>query len=239
FTDSHWDVKHMVRLLVTTRAYRQTSYVSPELKEIDPFNRLYARQSRFRLDAEFVRDNALAVAGFLTDKIGGESVKPYQPAGYWEFLNFPTRIWVHDKGENEYRRGLYTHWQRSFLHPSLVNFDAPSREECTAERARSNTPQQALTLLNDVTYVEAARNFAARILKECNGDTPTRIQWAYRTALSRDPRPEEIPILTALLEKQRQRYQTDIPAADDLLTTGESPQATNGATVELAASTGL
>jgi hypothetical protein len=134
---------------------------------------------------------------------------------------------------------LYTWWQRTFLNPTLLNFDAPSHEECTAERVRSNTPQQALTLLNDVTYVEAARNFAARIMKECNGDTPTRIKWAYNTALSRDPQPEEVPILTALLEKQRKRYEYDIAAADGVLTTGESPQATGVKTVELAAWTSV
>jgi hypothetical protein len=169
----------------------------------------------------------------------GPSVKPYQPAGYWEFLNFPKRQYDQDHGDSLYRRGLYTWWQRTFLNPSLINFDAPTHEECTAERVRSNTPQQALTLLNDVTYIEAARNFAARIIKECNGDTPTRIKWAYRTALSRDPRPEEIPILVSLLEKQRKRYQTDVPSADALLASGESPQATKVATVEWAAWTSV
>jgi hypothetical protein len=237
--DSHWDVKHMVRLLVTSRAYRQTSYASPELKEIDPFNRLYARQARFRLDAEFVRDNALSIAGLLTDKIGGESVKPYQPPGYWEFLNFPTRTWVNDKGDNEYRRGLYTHWQRSFLHPSLVNFDAPSREECTAERARSNTPQQALTLLNDPTYVEAARVFAQRILIHGGADLQQRLKFAWRTALSRPPKPGELAVLADLYTKHKQEYAADQKSAESIAAAGEAPKAKDLDAAELAAWTSV
>jgi hypothetical protein len=237
--DSGWDVKHMIRLMVTSGSYRQQSTPTKQLREKDPYNKWVARQGTFRLDAEFVRDNALSIAGLLSPKMFGPSVKPYQPEGYWDFLNFPKRKYDQDHGESLYRRGVYTWWQRTFLNPSLLNFDAPSHEECTAERTRSNTPQQALTLLNDVTYVEAARNFAARILSECNSDTPTRIKWAYHTALSRDPLPEEIPVLTALLEKQRTRYQTDVPSADALLATGESPPATNVATVEWAAWTGV
>src|SRR5262249_26520561 len=153
FMDSGWNVKHIVKLIVESRTYRQTSKCSSELKERDPANRLVARQGRFRLDAEFVRDNALAMSGLLCRHIGGPSVKPYQPAGYWAALNFPPREWQNDTGEKLYRRGLYTHWQRTFLHPSLLAFDASTREECTAARARSNIPQQALVLLNDPTYV--------------------------------------------------------------------------------------
>ncbi len=134
FMDSGWDVKHLVKLMATSATYRQTSVASDELRQIDPDNRWLARQGRFRLDAELVRDNALAVSGLLSPKIGGPSVKPYQPAGYWAYLNFPTREWANDHGENEYRRGLYTWWQRTFLHPSLQAFDAPTREECTVVR---------------------------------------------------------------------------------------------------------
>ena len=162
FMDSGWNVQHMIRTIVLSRTYRQASPASKELLTRDPDNRELARQSRFRLDAELVRDNALAISGLLVPKIGGPSAKPYQPEGYWENLNFPARTYVADTGENQYRRGLYTWWQRSFLHPSLVAFDAPSREECAADRNRSNIPQQALVLLNDPTYVEAARAFAAR-----------------------------------------------------------------------------
>src|SRR6185295_15607892 len=123
---------------------------------------------------------------------------PYQPVGYWENLNFPTREWQPSTDENQWRRGLYTWWQRSYMHPSLVAFDAPSREECTAERTRSNIPQQALTLLNDPTYVEAARAFAARILSECKGNTEQRLDWAWQQALQRAPTAEERKIVSAL-----------------------------------------
>src|SRR5207237_1115649 len=163
FMESGWNVKHVVRLMVTSGAYRQSSTAEREIVQKDPYNKWLARQNAVRLDAEFIRDNALAVSGLVSPAIGGPSVRPYQPDGYWDFLNFPKRNYVADKGESQYRRGLYTHWQRTFLHPSLVNFDAPSREECVAQRSQSNTPQQALTLLNDPTYVEAARVFAARI----------------------------------------------------------------------------
>jgi hypothetical protein len=240
FRDGHWDVKHMIRLMVTSTAYRQTSNASPKLKEVDPFNRLVARQARFRLDAEFVRDNALSIAGLLVTRIGGESVKPYQPDGYWDFLNFPKRTYQADRGESQYRRGLYTHWQRTFPHPSLVNFDAPSREECTAERTRSNTPQQALTLLNDPTYVEAARVFAQRILKECNTqDVTARFNWAWRTALGRTPRPEELKVLADLYAKHKTQYTQDPKSAEALASSGEVPREKSTDSVELAAWTSV
>lgn len=223
FMDSGWDVKHMVRTIVTSRTYRQVSTATPELLAADPYNREHARQSAFRLDAELVRDYALAVAGLLTPKIGGPSVKPYQPDGYWENLNFPTRQYVADTGESQYRRGLYTWWQRSFLHPSLLAFDAPSREECCAERSRSNIPQQALVLLNDPTYVEAARSFAARILAECNGSTSDRITWAWRQALQRAPRADELATIEQLLEKHAKVYREKPESATALLKFGLAP----------------
>src|SRR5205814_8954496 len=144
------------------------------LDTADPYNPLFAGQARFRLVAEAVRGSALATSGRLSAKVGGGSAKPYQPAGYWKYLNVPTREWMNDKGEEQYRRGLYTYWCRTFLHPSLLAFDAPTREECTVERPRSNTPQQALVLLNDPTYVEAARVFAERIIQTTK-DTDHRI----------------------------------------------------------------
>lgn len=226
FMDSGWDVKHMVRTIVTSRTYRQSSLAPRELQQRDPDNRELARQSRFRLDAELIRDNALAIAGLLALKIGGPSVKPYQPDGYWENLNFPPRTWVADMGESQYRRGLYIWWQRSFLHPSLLAFDAPPREECVADRPRSNTPQQALTLLNDPTYVEAARVFAARVLREGGADTPARLAWAWRQALQRAPRADELQIASALLEKHRAEYAQDSAAAAALLKIGQA--ATDG-----------
>jgi hypothetical protein len=155
------------------------------------------------------------MAGLLSPRIGGPSVKPYQPAGYWENLNFPTREYVADTGEPQHRRGLYVWWQRTFLHPSLLAFDAPSREECCAERSRSNIPQQALVLLNDPTYVEASRAFAARILKECQGSADDRVTWAWQQALQRPPRPEEREVAAQLLDKHRKTYreQPDLAAA--------------------------
>ena len=157
FIESGWNVKHMIRLMLMSETYRRSSVPTPELRQTDPLNRWLARQARFRLDAEMVRDNALLVSGLLVDRIGGNSVKPYQPAGYWKHLNFPKRAWRNDSDGNQYRRGVYTYWCRTFLHPSLLAFDAPSREECCVDRPRSNNPLQALVLLNDPTYVEAAR----------------------------------------------------------------------------------
>jgi hypothetical protein len=217
FMDMSWDVKKTVRLLVTSSAYRQSSVARADLKERDPFNRLVARQSRWRLDAEVVRDNALSVAGLLADKIGGGSVYPYQPKGYWSFLNFPGREWTNDSGEKAHRRGIYTWWQRTFPHPSLIAFDAPSREECCAERTRSNIPQQALVLLNDPTYVEASRALAERILKEGGAEADSKLQWAFRTAVSRKPTAAEVRVLSELFAKHRSEYAADKKAAETLV----------------------
>ncbi|MXZ00497.1 DUF1553 domain-containing protein, partial [Candidatus Poribacteria bacterium] len=223
FMESGWNVKHIVKLIVTSNAYRQSSKPSEVLQEKDPYNRLVARQSRWRLDAETIRDNMLLLSELLVPKIGGPSVKPYQPKGYYANLNFPKRTYIHDKDENQYRRGLYTHWQRTFLHPSMMAFDAPSRQECTAERATSNTPMQALTLLNDPTYVETARVFAARIIREGGDSVTDCINWAYQSVLSRLPRAEELEIMTNLYEKHKTEYTANLDAAGALITTGEAP----------------
>ncbi|MCA8987903.1 MAG: DUF1553 domain-containing protein [Planctomycetaceae bacterium] len=233
--DSGWDVKHMVRLIVTSKTYQQTSVATPALLAADPYNREHARQSAFRMDAELVRDYALSVSGLLVLNIGGPSVKPYQPGGYWENLNFPRREYDADKGESQYRRGLYTWWQRTFLHPSLMAFDAPSREECCAERNRSNIPQQALVLLNDPTYVEAARKFAERILTEGPKSTEERLRWAWQQALQRDPDAEELKVIEPLLAQHLQVYREDPQAAESLLKTGLAPRNTELDPVELAA----
>jgi len=214
--DSKWDVKHMVRLMVTSKTYRQVSEASPEMLARDPENRELTRQSRYRLEAEFVRDYALETSRLLVKKIGGTSVKPYQPEGYWENLNFPARNWDPSQGEAQYRRGLYTWWQRMFLHPSMLAFDATTREECTAERTRSNIPQQALALLNDPSYVEAARALALRVMKEAQGDDAARIAWLWREALQRLPTDEERGALMELLVKHRGEYKADLPAAQAL-----------------------
>lgn len=223
FMDSGWDVKHMVRTVVTSKTYRQTSVATPELLAADPLNRELARQSAYRVDAELVRDNALAVSGLLVAKVGGPSVKPYQPEGYWENLNFPQRKYVADQGDAQHRRGLYTWWQRSFLHPSLLAFDAPSREECCAERNRSNIPQQALVLLNDPTYVEAARAFAARVLRESSGRPDDRLNRAWQLALERDPLPFEAETVRRLLDKHLTDYRANPDAARALISTGVAP----------------
>jgi hypothetical protein len=239
FQEHGWDVKRTVRQIVLSRTYRQTSTASKELLARDPDNRLLARQGRFRLDAEQVRDNALTISGLLVRKIGGPSVKPYQPDGYWENLNFPTRTYTPDRGEDQYRRGLYTWWQRSFLHPSMVAFDAPSREECCAERNRSNIPQQALVLLNDPTYVEAARVFAGRILTEGGPDAEARLRYAWRRALQRSPRPEESATCRQLLERHLAQYSADPKAAEALLKVGFAPNPANLQPAELAAWTSV
>jgi hypothetical protein len=206
FMDSGWNVKHMVRTLVLSQAYRRSSRPTPELKEADPYNRYHARQSITRLEAEFVRDNALAVSGLLNARVGGPSAKPYQPAGYYRELNFPKREYVPDMNDNQYRRGLYVHRQRTFPHPSLQAFDAPSREECVAERPVSNTPLQSLVLLNDPTYVEAARAFAQRILQSGGGSLEERIDFAFREAFSRPPSAAERETLVRFYRSQWERF---------------------------------
>ncbi len=235
FMDSGWDMKHMVRTIVTSATYRQVSAATPELLAADPYNRECARQSAFRLDAELVRDTALAVSGLLVNSIGGPSVKPYQPDRYWENLNFPPRDYVPDTGGSQYRRGLYVWWQRTFPHPSLLAFDAPNREECTAERGRSNIPQQALVLLNDPTYVEAARSLAARVLRECAGDAEDRLTWTWQRVLQRNPRPEEVQTMRELLELHRAVYRDNPQAADELLKIGIAPVPAEIDKAELAA----
>lgn len=234
FMDSGWDVRHIVRAIVLSSTYRQTSEATPEQIARDPYNREHARQSRFRVDAELVRDSALAVSGLLVPRIGGPSVKPYQPDHYWENLNFPPRSYDTDTGEAQHRRGLYVWWQRTFLHPSLLAFDAPSREECAADRNRSNLPQQALVLLNDPTYVEAARVFAARILVEGGRDEGERIRWAWRRALQREPRAEEIRVAEELLAAQGAVHRKDPKGAGALISTGQSPVPTGLDPVEVA-----
>jgi hypothetical protein len=234
-----WNIKKLHKLILMSATYRQSSAVAKEVRERDPSNLWLARQGRHRLEAELVRDNALAVSGLLVKKIGGPSVKPYQPAGYWQFLNFPKRDWADDKGEDQYRRGMYTYWQRSFLHPSLLAFDAPSREECTAERPRSSTPLQALVLLNDPTYVEAARAFAELIFKEGGTSINDRLNWAYRQAVSRPIKPEEAKVLTALIQKHLEEYTADPKAAQQLLGTGQKPAPQGLPLPELAAWTSV
>ena len=221
FMESGWDIKHMVKLIVNSKAYRQSSYENEKLRTLDPENRLIARQSSFRIDAEFIRDNALSVSGLLVNKIGGPSVKPYQPSGYWENLNFPRRTYKADSGQNQYRRGLYTHWQRQFLHPALIAFDAPSREECTANRPRSNTPLAALVMLNDPTQVESARGLAQKILaNQSLIDDKSKIQAMVMQVLSRQALDDEITALKSLLKKHKTEFSNNPNAAKELVSVG-------------------
>jgi len=239
FMDSGWDMQHMIRVIVTSRTYKQSSVMTPALLAADPFNREHARQSAFRLDAELVRDAALQISGLLVAQIGGPSVKPYQPAGYWDNLNLSTRQYIYEGGDAQYRRGLYIWWQRSFLHPSLLAFDAPSREECCAERSRSNIPQQALVLLNDPTYLEASRAFAARILIEGSASTDDRIDFAWRHALQRHPRTDELKVARNLIEQHFAAYRKNPEAASKLLQVGLKPVSDKLDHTELAAWTHL
>jgi hypothetical protein len=234
-----WDVKRAIKQLVMSSAYRQSSKGTPALAAHDPYNQFLARQGRFRLDAEVIRDNSLAIGGLLVLRTGGTSVKPYQPAGYWAYLNFPTREWANDSGENQHRRGLYTFWQRTFLHPSLLAFDAPTREECTVERARSNTPQQALVLLNDPTYVEASRAFAERVLRRGGSSVAERVAYAFREALQRAPTADEAKVLGGLVERHLTHYRQDTAAAQAFLKVGQRPAPADLAVTELAAWTSV
>jgi hypothetical protein len=225
FISSHWNVRAMQRLIVTSATYRQGSKVTPELLERDPENRLLARGPRFRLPAEMVRDSALSLSGLMNSKIGGPSVLPYQPKGLWEEMafggDFSAQTYVQSHGSDLYRRSMYTFWKRSVPYPSLNTFDAPDREKCTARRSTTNTPLQALVLMNDPTYVEASRMFAERDLREAGQGTAQRIKYAFRLATDRDPSPKETEILEGLYKKEMVHYDTDKKAAEKLLAIGE------------------
>ena len=239
FRESGWDVKHLIKLIVSSRCYQQVSTVTPELLKRDPGNLCWSRQGRWRIDAEFVRDSALSISGLLANKRGGRSVKPLQPAGYWQNLNFPKRKWVADKGDDLHRRSLYTFWCRSFPHPDMVAFDAPSREECTAQRARSNIPQQALVLLNDPVFVETYRAFGRKLATETGDSTRQKLIRAWRSATSRPPSAGELKILTKLFQSQKLRYQADQTAAAAWAGAVKSPTGPDDSLSELAAWTSV
>jgi hypothetical protein len=239
FVETGWDVKRLVRAIVLSRAYRQASLDPPLLHERDPENRLFARQGRFRLPAEMIRDNALSISGLLVRTVGGPSAHPYQPDGYYAHLNFPKRSYKADTDLNQWRRGVYTHWQRQFLHPMLKAFDAPMREECTAQRPISNTPLAALALLNDPSFVEAARVLAARIVREGGTTDAKRLRWAWRTALSRSPDEREVSALTRLYQASRKHYAENTEAARQLVRTGLALSPSSLDAIELAAWTSV
>jgi len=237
-----WDVKALVRLIVTSATYRQSSVVTPVGLAKDPENHLLARAPRVRLHAEFIRDQALAVSGLLDQRVGGQSVSPYQPAGLWEELasrldgkNWTAQTYVQSHGDDLYRRTMYTFWKRTSPPPTLTTFDAPDRETCTVRRARTNTPLQALVLMNDPTYVEASRRFAERILREGGTSTEQRVRFAFRTVMARQPTDKEITILSALYQNQLDAFQSAPSEASKLLAIGESARDTALNSVELAA----
>ncbi len=227
FQENGWDVKRLMKQIMLSATYRQSSKISPALEERDPENVLLARGPRFRMDAELVRDNALAIAGLLSPKIGGKSVKPYQPEGVWEavaFVGSNTNSYKRDDGEALYRRSMYTFWKRTSPPPSLMAFDAPSRENCVARRARTNTPLQALVLMNDEQYIEAARQLAQRMLKEGGSQPADRLRYGFRLTTARDPNDRELAVLTAQLAAQLEHYKANPESAKKLLTLGTTPR---------------
>jgi hypothetical protein len=222
FIRSGWDMKKMQKLIVMSAAYRQSSKVTPDLLEKDPDNRLLARGPRFRLGGEVVRDQALAIAGLLVPKVGGPSVKPYMPDGVWDDTSKygDLRGYKADSGEGLYRRSFYTIWKRTAAPPTMLMFDAPSREVCTVKRSRTNTPLQALSLLNEVTFVEAAKALGEKMIKE-GGSTPEqRIAWAFRRATARMPSAEEIGVLKKGLVERLSRFHSEPEAAKQFLALG-------------------
>jgi len=226
FLRTNWDVKAMQRLMVTSAAYRQSSHVTPELQERDPENRLLARGPRMRLPAEMVRDNALAVSGLLVEKVGGASVMPYQPKGLWEETAYgdvyTAQTYTQGHGDDLYRRSMYTFWKRTSPPPALITFDSPDREKCTARRAVTNTPLQALVLLNDPTYIEAARVLAEKMIREGGTDPGRRIRYAFRLAMARDPNPKELQVLRELERTEAAEYRRNKDAAGKLVGVGEA-----------------
>ena len=231
-----WDVRSLVRLIVTSATYRQSA-AAPESKlEKDPYNRLLARGPRVRLDAEFIRDNALAVSGLLNDRIGGESVKPYQPPGIWDGTD---SVFVQDHGDKLYRRGMYVFWRRSAHYPPFATFDAPNREVCTFLRPRTQTPLQSLVLMNDPGFVEAARGLAQRVQREAPGDLQRQILRAFRHTLGRPPQDDELAVLRRTYDTQLATFQAEPEAAAALLKVGESPVPASASMPELAAMTAV
>jgi len=228
FVRTGWDVKAMQRAIVTSATYRQSSSVTMALRDRDPENRLLARGPRYRFQAETIRDTALAASGLLNRQIGGPSVRPYQPNGLWEEMAFGEgyagQAYEQSSGQDLYRRGMYTLWKRSVPPASLATFDAPDREKCAARRALTNTPLQALTLLNDPTYVEAARALAQRTLLEGGKDDKSRVVYAFRLATGRMPSGKENGVLRKLLETELATFARNPGAANKLVSVGESPR---------------
>ncbi|HEX3450913.1 MAG TPA: DUF1553 domain-containing protein, partial [Isosphaeraceae bacterium] len=223
YQESGWNTKALLRLIVTSATYRESSRVSPELLEKDPRNRLLGRASRVRLEAEMVRDQALALSGLLSQRIGGPSVFPAQPEGLWQAAFNGQRTWSTSAGEDRYRRGLYTFWRRTVPYPSMAVFDAPSREICAIRRIRTNTPLQSFVTLNDPVYVEAAQSLARRIIRDGGINVQSRVRYGLQLCLCRPPRPEQIEPLIGLYTTEYKRYCKDTPAALALATVPLGP----------------
>jgi len=227
FVESGWDVKRFLKQITMSATYQQSSRVTPEKLAADPENRLLARGPRFRLDAEVIRDQALHLSGLLNGKIGGRSVKPYQPAGLWAPVGFGgsnTAKFVQDKGDKLFRRSMYTFWKRTVPPPSMSTFDAPNRETCQVRRARTNTPLQALVLMNDVQFVESARKFAERVMNDGGASIDERVTFAFRSALVRRPSETEFQSLTNLFNEYLSEFKNNPEFATKLLAIGESPR---------------
>jgi hypothetical protein len=225
YRDNGWDTKRLIKLLVMSEAFRRDSRQPPEERLKDPENRWLARGPRFRLDAEQLRDNALFVSGLINLQMGGRGVNPYQPPNIWEPIGYGdsnTRYYLQDHGAALYRRSLYVFIKRTAPAPFLSNFDGPNREQLCAVRERTNTPVQALQLMNDVQHFEAARALAERVLGEARPTTPERITFLFRTVLARNPDEAELQLIAAALEKQRQLFMNDPLAAKKVVRTGES-----------------
>ena len=230
-----WNTKRVLKQIVLSATYQQSSQVSATLLARDQENRLLARGPRQRLDAEILRDNALAIGGILNPTIGGKSIKPSQPEGTWEINEMSGYKYEKSQGADLYRRGLYVYWRRSTVYPSFVTLDAPTREFCVSQRAKTSTPLQSLVLMNDPVFVEAARAFAQRILAEPNLDDTARVVFAWRLALTRSPNAAERSILTRMLEQQQTTYRNDMEAAKRLVAIGDLPKPANLDDRELAA----
>ena len=240
FIESGWDVKELQRTIVMSATYRQSSKLTPELAQSDPDNALLARGPRHRLDAEAIRDSALLLGGLLVEKNGGKGVRPYQPEGIWEAVAFQgstTQNYKQDSGAALYRRSLYMFWKRTAPPPALMAFDAPSRESCVVRRSRTNTPLQALVLMNDKQYVEAARNMAQRVLLEGGASSAERLVYAFRLATGRKPAESETTVLERVFSAHLADYQADKAAAEQLIAVGESPRKSELDPSELAAYT--
>ncbi len=234
FMDQDWSMKALCRTIVTSATYRQSSRVTPALLEQDPYNRLLARGPRFRLEAEMVRDQALAVAGLLSEKMRGPSVMPYQPDGVWQVV-YSGDQWKTSRGEDQYRRGLYTYWRRTAPYPSMVAFDAPSREVCEVRRIRTNTPLQALVTLNDPVYVEAAQALARRIVAEGGASVAERVNFAFECVLARRPVAKEAFAVAGLFRSEQANFAADPGAAEQMATNPLGEAAEGADLVELAA----